>query len=472
VTRFPALETQLLATVRARHLLRRGDVVLCAVSGGADSMALLWTLYHQRERLGIELEVAHVHHGLPEARSDEALTCVQAASERLGLRCHVLRSDVPRLMRRNNCSVETAGRIIRLRWFRKLIERDARRRIATAHTADDQAETVLLRMLRGCGVRALGGIQPGFSFRALAEAVAGPHVVRPLLDCPRAETRAYLALQDIDIVEDPTNADTTFSRNRVRHLLLPLLAEQFNPRVVQALCRLADLAREDARFIDSEAEQAAARVVQPDRLGMKVLQDIADVPMALARRIWSSLLDEPLSMEHVERLQHLARGHAGRRLTLGGGLEARREYDGVRLEPASEALAAPPLEPIAIEPPAILDVAGWHVELAAVPPHTPSPGRTLLVDAEQLAAAGPLMLRTRRDGDRWMPPGGTRLRKLKATFNAWRIPPAERDGILLLIAGDSIAAILGWATDERFRPRPESARLLAVHVSKSEADHG
>ncbi|HXU61640.1 MAG TPA: tRNA lysidine(34) synthetase TilS [Polyangia bacterium] len=217
-----------LRTIATHALFQRGDRVLVAVSGGPDSMSLLHALWEARDRLGIALEVAAIDHGLrPEAAAEIAL--VRARAEALELPFVSVAVDVRR--ERGRASLQDAARRARLGALAALAAERGAARVALGHNADDQAETVLFRIVRGTGLRGLGGIP----YRR-------DPFVRPLLDVRRVEIERYLARRSIPFVRDPSNADPHYARARIRHQILPLLAGE-NPRVAQALINLARAAR-------------------------------------------------------------------------------------------------------------------------------------------------------------------------------------------------------------------------------------
>ncbi|HVT08717.1 MAG TPA: tRNA lysidine(34) synthetase TilS, partial [Polyangia bacterium] len=220
-----------LRTIAAHQLFARGDRVVVAVSGGPDSMAMLHVLWEARERLGIALEVAAVDHGLrPGAAGEVALVAERA--DALELPFWPIAVEVRR--ERGRASLQDAARRARLGALAALAARRGAQRVALGHHADDQAETVLFRIVRGTGLRGLAGIP----YRR-------DPFVRPLLDVPRVEIERYLARRSIPFVTDPSNADPRFTRARIRHQILPLLAAE-NPRVRQALIGLARAARGEA----------------------------------------------------------------------------------------------------------------------------------------------------------------------------------------------------------------------------------
>ena len=263
-------------TIRRHALLPPGSRVAVALSGGADSVALLFAL---REIAGGEGAVlvgaAHLNHQLrgADANADEEFCRALAAT--LALPIDVERVDVAQRARDTGVSIEQAAHTERYAFFSRAAARLGATAIAVAHTKDDQAETFLLRLLRGAGPRGLSGMHPRAGL-----------VVRPLLDTPRSAVRAFLSERQVAFREDASNADLAIPRNRIRHELLPLLDERFAPGIVDVLDREAAIAREDAEFLDEAARQAAERLIS--KRAREVTFDAAALlaePPAIARRV-------------------------------------------------------------------------------------------------------------------------------------------------------------------------------------------
>lgn len=245
------LASRLLAGIAQHSMLRAGDRVGVAVSGGADSVALLRLLLEARERLGIVLSVAHFNHKLRGRSSDEDEGFVARLADQLGLTFHVGRGEVAVVAQRDKINLEDAARRARYAFFAKLAETGQLTHVAVAHTADDQAETVLAHIFRGTGLAGLGGIHP----------MAG-HIVRPLLQVRRAELRSYLRAKKQTWREDATNRDTTRMRARIRKKLMPLLEKSFQPAVVGHLGKLAELARDDEALLENVSNERAAALFE------------------------------------------------------------------------------------------------------------------------------------------------------------------------------------------------------------------
>ena len=222
------LQMRVLDTIERHSMIRSGDRIGVAVSGGADSVALLRLLAELRAQLGIQLFVLHFHHQLRGAEADQDESFVAQLAQQLGFDCLADRADVAGEARRQGWNLEEAGRRLRYQFFASVVSSHALNRVAVAHTANDQAETVLAHLLRGTGLAGLAGIYP----------VAGS-IIRPLLDIGREELREYLSLLKQPWREDATNLDTTRTRARIRHKLLPFLQQEFEPATVTRLARMA-----------------------------------------------------------------------------------------------------------------------------------------------------------------------------------------------------------------------------------------
>jgi tRNA(Ile)-lysidine synthase len=398
-----------LRTIATHALCARGDRVIVAVSGGPDSMALLHALWEGRERLGLTLEVAGVDHGLRPAAAEE-LALVRARAEALGLPFVRLGVDVAAAKR--GPSWQDAARRARLAALEALAGARGAQRIALGHQADDQAETVLFRIVRGTGLSGLGGIPYA----------RGPYI-RPLLDVRRAEVLRYLRRRSIPFVEDPSNADLRFARARVRHRYLPLLAQE-NPRVVEALVALAAAAR--------------ARTRSTDPIG------------ALPRRVGAA----------VGRLR--ARGGTAA-LDLAGGRRVEISYGEVRIGPRDARRAAAGGEALVIAGPGAYRWAAGtlDVEEGARRGGRARPGGAAEFDADRLH--WPLAVRARRAGDRMRPRGGQGSRKLSDLMIDAKIARGARAALpVVTSARGELLFVPGLRPAEIARPDGGTRRVVRL----------
>lgn len=316
--------------IRQHRLILPGERVSVAVSGGADSVALLRILLELREELGAVLAVAHFHHQIRGTEADADEQFVQDLARQFDLEYQSSSADVPAYAREQRMSLETAGRELRHRWFAALVSAGKAGKIATAHTQDDQAETVLMRFLRGAGSRGLAGISPWQQQKSL---------IRPLLTVSRSEVEAYLQALKQFWREDSTNKDLRHFRNRVRHELLPLVQQNYNPAIRQTLADLAEVARGEEDYWQLQVAELVTRWVrsgQPSRSGRTngrqptlalELNALKSLPLALQRRLLRAMANQfgvALEFKHVHELLLFANsGHAGKALQLPGGLDAR-----------------------------------------------------------------------------------------------------------------------------------------------------
>ena len=481
-----SLSRQLLENLEEQKLVRPGDRVGVAVSGGADSVALLLLLLELQNKLGIVLSVAHFNHKLRGKASDGDEAFVAALAARYKLEFHSSSADVAKKAKKERANLEDAARRARYDYFRSLVASGACTRMAVAHTADDQAETVLGHLLRGTGLAGLGGMPPR----------AGP-IFRPLLVVRRAALRAYLGRKKQSWREDATNRDTERMRARIREKLLPLLEKQFQPAVVEHLASMANLAREDEAFLDALLEQRlAATVRERDAEAQIALADLfaggteggshtagntGNHGLAMSKRMVRGIARRlkqqrgQWSARHVDRVLALARdGRNGSSLALPGGIEVRKERDALvfRAMPhAGTGRARSTHREFAYD----IDLSRGD-EDARVPElgcvfrfrviDWPSAGeenntREMVLDRERLRS--PLVLRNWRPGDRLRPSGHRSAHKLKRLLNEKHISRWEREGWPVLTSGGVLAWARGFAvaTDFAADERTRSGVVIA-----------
>jgi tRNA(Ile)-lysidine synthase len=473
-------------------MLRAGERVAVGVSGGADSVALLMLLLELREELGIVLSVAHLNHKLRGTAADADEKFVAKLAAKHGLVFHGERLDVAARAKREKANLEDAGRRSRYEFFSRLAAEGKVDVVAVAHTADDQAETVLAHILRGTGLAGLGGIHPRTEC-----------VVRPLLGVRRADLRTYLRARKQKWREDATNQDTARMRARIRKKLLPLLERKFQGGVVEHLGSLAEFAREDEKFLRLLARERCQLLARKDghETRIRVISLLRPLGngdfnaegaedtekeeeknkeeggerfQALTKRMLRRLIEETkrgngqavagqITSQHIAAVLELAlHGQSGRAVQLPGGVEVRRERNELVFCASSTRRARPTggkraaQNPSTVEYEHKIDFTDFrNGEVALCVPEAECVFRLRVIDwaaqrgdtsksgavLDRDRLRSPLVLRNWRFGDKLQPAGHQKAHKLKRLLNEKRVSRWERGGWPVLTSG----GVLVWA---------------------------
>ena len=446
--------SSLCARVRAAldHLgpVRAGEVVVVGVSGGPDSLALLHLLARIGARDGFRVHAAHFDHGLRGEASVRDARFVRETAEAWAIPFTLGAAPAGSLSTRGR-GLQAAARAARYAFFERVADETGARWVATAHTADDQAETVVMRWVRGAGAAGLAGI-PG----------ARGHFIRPLLGVSRPEIEASLAEIGVTPLRDPSNHDPRFLRTAVRHEILPAL-RAINPRAVEALARGAALLADDAAWLDACAGERLISLIREAGDGWIELarEGVAALHPALRRRVIRFALARvrpdatDLAFETVEAVSRGAASARGGRVTVGRGLTADFAADRIRLGEES-AVPAPALDPVALPAEGELALPEWGI-VVAVRMEAGRGGRPRGPGEDPYEAAfdidrlpGMLGVRSRRPGDRFHPEGMMGRKRLQDFFTDTRVPRWRRDRVPLLVAGGDVLWVIGVRRDRRY----------------------
>ena len=440
-------------------LLRPGLRLAVGLSGGADSVALLRALAERSRELGLVLHAAHLHHGLRGKEADGDLDFARSLAAQLGLPFHEARVDAGASARENAETIEEAARRLRYRWFRQLMASGEVEAVATAHTRDDQAETVLAKFLRGAWTEGLSGIHPVITFPE-------GRILRPLLSTTRAEVEAYLGSLGQDWREDSSNRHLTFTRNRIRHELLPLL-EGWNPQLREHLTQMAQLARDEEAWWQAELARLGPQILmygRPVRGGGRETNDdlaldvsrLAALPPALQRRLLRFAAEQlvtAVDFPATEALRNLAlTGRAGQKLQLAQGIRAERTARELRLAvvpvaPAGNAAAEPaPEYTVAIPGEIAAPAFGLRLRIELM-----DAAGNLPASQERLSAAGVATLRNWKPGDRVRLRFSSAPRKVKEVLERLKVtgssrsywPVLELDGHIVWMRGVELEPVPG-----------------------------
>lgn len=466
------LTASVLETIHLHKMLRPGERVAVAVSGGADSVALLRLLENLRSDLGITLCVVHFNHRLRAEDSEEDERFVASLARDRGFPFFSGRARVAGLAKRYKWNLEDAARRLRYRFFAKIVAHGLATRVATAHTADDQAETVLARLLRGTGLMGLSAVH----------AVRG-NIIRPLLAARRQDLRSYLGSVGQNWREDPTNADTGRLRARIRHQLLPVMERDFSASVVRKLGELADLAQAEEKFWAAVVEERTSGMVV--RSGHTLAIGTADLlwpwgqrregdPAAespfgaltqrLVRHLCASLSPRSvaLSRAHVQGVIRLAaQGSSGQHVELPRGVRVEKNFDQLVFTAPAEAAAGRPAPPLSFAHEIDVPVRGsavvsipelgrrFHLKVIDWPleeRETVCGG--VVLDAERLRP--PLILRNWIPGDAYCPLGRQRRQRLARMLMAGRVSVAHRACWPVLTSAGRVAWADGMPVAKEF----------------------
>jgi len=439
------------------------EKIILAVSGGPDSTALLYLMYDLRDELKCSLHIAHLNHNLRGEESDADAEFVKEQAQKLGLPITVESLDVKSMISKE--SLESGARRIRYEFYEKVMSETHANKVVLGHTADDQAETVIMRFLRGSGAKGLSGIPP----------IRDDIYIRPLIETSRAEVEEYL--QSLNIIPrwDSSNLSTEYERNKIRHELIPLLESNYSPNIKHILQQTADILREENDFLTEQIRQAMGECIhhQDSRSIDISIPDLKKHHIALQRRILRLVIESLLgdlnryNFNHLVALMDLIDNNTGKTISLPRGIIAERIYDKIIISLESFQQPSEPFDYI-IDVPDEIEIPDLRLLV-----------RTVLSKSNDMAYSkdkfqktfdydkikGNLHLRSRRNGDRFQPLGVSGTKKLKDFFIDEKVPRSQRDNVPILTDGNNILWIVGYQIDDRFKVTTQTKTELNVTVS-------
>ncbi len=458
----------------ARCGLAQGSLLVVAVSGGPDSLALLHALTRTQRQTSLTLHAAHLDHGLrgEESRADAAF--VSRVCRELGLGLTSESVDTEAFRGAHRLSLEDAARRLRYRFLARVAAEQGAVAVALGHTVDDQAETVLMNIVRGAGLTGLRGMG-----ESDARSFEGSDVLlfRPFLGgVSRSDTEGYCEALGLEPRHDSSNNSLLMLRNRIRHEVLPSLA-RVNPQVRDAILRLSESARRDLEYLERAVDDAWTGVVAVD--GDRILVDRAGfagldpaVGAHLLRRAVGLASDglSDLGLTHVDQMLELLGGPAGRSMDLPGGRALGMGYREATLGPAGlETCPLPRLEgEVEIEVPGATEVGGWRVVAEVAAGAGDAGAGAICTSISARAAGGGLRVRSRRPGDRFQPLGMAGSKKLQDFMVDSRIDRSWRDRIPLVVGDRGIAWVVGWRLAEWARPMGDGADVRLSFIPRDD----
>lgn len=450
--------------ISSQHLIETGDVVIAGVSGGADSMCLLEVLRACQADMGYDLRVIHVEHGIRGAESLDDAAYVDCYCRSRQIPCEIVHVDACVYAAQHGYSVEEAARILRYDAFetaaQELEQTDASVvgtvKIAIAHHREDQAETVLWQLIRGSDLRGIGGIRPRRG-----------RVIRPLLEVERGQIEAFLREQGIPWCEDATNADTAYTRNRLRREVFPVL-QQLNAQAVRHLCESAARAQEAEDYLQQQTQAVYEQVVEEtENGGLLIREQLENEPAIIQRRVLYHGLERcagkvrDLQAKHIMALQELFAHQTGHRVMLPYGIEARRSYEGIvlarRQREKTDAGSAHADERIRME--IFDDISGIEISKKKY---------TKCFDYDKIEHH--VQIRRRQSGDYLTIDEQGHRQKLKSYLINEKIPAQEREALWLLADGSHIMWVIGHRISDYYKVDEHTRRILKVQYCGGKED--
>ncbi len=454
-------------TIDRSHLLEKGDRLIVGVSAGVDSMVLLHLLNACRETFDLSLIVAHVNHGFRPEASEREAELVQKESARFRLPFEYGQFNVKEFRRLGGLSPQDAARRIRFHFFYDLLQKHHAQKIALGHNADDQVETVLLRLIRGSGLQGLKGILP----------IREGKVIRPLLEVWKEEIESFAVEKRIPFLLDSSNLKKDYLRNRIRLSLIPFIEGEYQPHFRETLLRTSTILREENDYLERGAEEAYQKIIHAakDTLSFKFseYQSLHQaIQWRVIKKIVERILDGGMVMEdrggaEVHTIyQKLRLSSPSFFLELPRGFWVEKRYDAVLLGKGG-VKSSPPFEvDLLSSGHTFVEEIGKEVVIEETDRDQlkdySEPPNTALMDYESLRF--PLKMRNFRPGDRFCPLGVKGTQKLKDFFIDHKVPKFERPRVPLLISEEMIAWIVGYRIDERVKITERTRKVLKVKV--------
>lgn len=443
-------------TIREYNLLEKKDKILIAYSGGLDSTGLLSLLLELRKEWAFRLFLGHFNHKLRQSAEDDE-DFVKQVAQKFSIPLFVDHKDVRNYAQSKRINLEEAGRELRYDFLKKTALEIGKAKIATAHTMTDQAETFLMRLMRGSGLRGLGGIFP----------VKG-EIIRPLIQIEREEIELFLKKKKMPFRIDETNFDRRFLRNRIRLELIPYIRENYEPQIVSQLGRTASIIREENVFLEKIGkEKARGAILRKNNQHLLDSKSLSSLPKALARRVVQEFISDlkgdlrEISFEDVESVLNLKEG---KERPIKKDIVLRREqgliflkkkpHPKIRYEYSWNGKS--PLEIRELK----LRFMGKRIKRGKSPLRFDD-NTTAFLDLDKLRF--PLLVRSRQDGDRYRPLGAPGMKKLKEIMRAKRIPLTERERRPVFLSGGEIVWILGLPVSEKFKVQEGSGNIFVIN---------
>ena len=460
------LKNKVFDIIKEHNLISEGDNIVIGLSGGPDSMALLYVLLEIKKELNFNIHIVHINHGVRGEDSDADQLFVQKKAEELGLPYYTKNVDMVRYGKENGISAEEAGRKLRYGFFREVLGKLGRGKIAVAQNMNDQAETLIMRFLRGTGVDGLKGM----------EFIVGD-IIRPILGISREEIENYIESNGIDTVLDKTNLMPIYTRNKIRLELIPYIEENFNPNIINTLWRTSTISAGDSNFLEKYSKERYTDIVvkeDKDYVALNSGKFLKEDRSIQQRIIRNAILKVDGSLQGFSEIQVASvlnmflTDRTGKEIHLSNNIIARTSYESFILEKNRNDLGGDFSYNIKMEGTTNFEELGTSIRLRIL---TSEAINNLHKDKnikyfDFNKIKGNLSLRNRKPGDRFIPLGMKGSKKIKDYFIDEKISKDLRDKIPLLVDGENILWVVGYRTDEVYKVTEETQTILEVEYNQ------
>lgn len=460
--------------IKENNLIKDNDKILVALSGGPDSVCLLHILHSLKEEFNLTIGAAHINHML---RGEEALLdelYVEKLCEDLGISCYVARIDIDDISKKLNISHEMAGRDERYKFFESISNKYGYNKIAVAHNANDQAETVLMRMMRGTGLEGLGGIR----------AKRGENIIRPILSISREEIENYCFENELNPRIDKTNLENVYSRNKVRLDILPYMKENFNEDIIQTLNRMAIILQKDDEYINKQCQKAFNKYCQLKNDTLIIDKKIFSLDQAIVTRIIKkSFIDYSkkyinFEMKHIYDVIYLSERGTNKKIDLPNDIIAENIYGNIHLKRKNNLINSNENREISISIKDLsnntLEFMGYTVKIEVVNKNNniEFSNNDLIKYFDYDNIVDEIIIRTRRDGDKIRPFGMSGNKKVKDIFINNKVPIEDRDKVPIICFDNNIAWIVGYKVSEDYKITSKTKKIIKITFLERDKQYG
>ncbi|WP_308282445.1 tRNA lysidine(34) synthetase TilS [Clostridium estertheticum] len=461
------LSEKVMSFIKENSMFDEGDKVIVAVSGGPDSTCLLYILNEFKDKLGITLIGAHLNHCLRGEESDKDEEYAKKTCESLNIAFYSNKVDIHKVSRERNLSCEMAGREVRYNFFEELIIKLNANKVALAHNANDQAETILMRIMRGTGIEGMVGIKP----------VRDKIYVRPILKLSRREIEKYNSINNINPRIDKSNLENIYARNKVRLELIPYMEENFNKDIIKTLNRLSNIVKKDNDFLKIVSEKEYEKHCEISQQRVIINKSAFSLHEAiLSRIIRGALLAVNHNLYNFEEIHvlsiiELQKHDTGKNIMLPKNIIVENCYGDIHIHIcAKESEANDNLYYLNINEENIIHSLNKVVKIDVIPKlkSTEFTGTDYIKYFDYDQIKEPIILRYRKDGDKFMPLGMNGNKKIKDLFIDLKIPKSQRNEIPLICFGDDISWVVGYRVSEKFKVSKDTKNILQIRIGREE----